>query len=613
MSAPLRIGIDLGTTFSCVAALDGRGQPAVVPNALGEPTTPSVLWFDGHEAVVGWCAYDREAEQPGQLITFAKRNTGKPAAIPPDLHDRNDKPETAPYVRAGYNWGVVGVQALLLRRLRADALAHFRRAGQIAEDAPDDEVRLAAVVTVPAYFRDVEREQTRQAGEAAGLHVLGVINEPTAAALAYRLVTHGTKRVFVFDLGGGTFDVTIIELTADGTAEVLASEGNMTLGGNEWDEIILRQLRSEYARATGAEPPESLAVELRRLATAAKIALSTQEQVTVAIPLPDGGSLDVVLHRAPPPDYDPFSLDDTFYFETKATNLLTQIRAICESAFEASGLTASTRNLPWTAIDEIVMVGGSCRMPMIPALLEAMAGGRHHVRRQTQGFDFDTAVAIGAALYAHHPEDVLDVSPATYGIKLFSVRDDRYIVHPLIHKNARLPVTVEQEFAAGANAVLELYQGESPVVALCVLRGSLALDNPEGTVRVILHMDAEGALSVRCVLPDGDVRTVAIRSDYFGDVPTELAAKVRAVTLASCSRDDGPPGGGVPVGEPRGTPGPSRAGPATRTAAGLVTDVAGGVGQAVRRAASAGAGAIGDAGGRLRALVDSSRSPESQP
>jgi len=543
MNIALRIGIDLGTTFSCVAALDERGHPVIVSNSLGQQTTPSVLWFDGREAVVGHCAYAREVEEPGFLVTFVKRNTGKPAQIPPELYDRRDAPETAPYPRGGYNWGVEGMQALLLRALCRDALAHFRRTGQVSEDIDDDSIKLYAVVTVPAYFRDIEREQTRRAAEAAGLHVLGVINEPTAAALAYRLVLHGKKRLFVFDLGGGTFDVTILDLHADGRAEVLASEGNPELGGIDWDDLLYRYFREEIILESGEEPDAETEFTLRLLATQAKIALTNAPCIEVALLLANGKTHKVTLHRTTPPGYNPiFDLDDdTFYFETKATDLLTQIRSICQMALDAANLTTAGGTQPWVFIDEVIMVGGSCRMPMIPGLLEEMSNGRHEVCRHPEGFDFDTAVAIGAALYALQPDRVRDVSPGTYGIKLKSRKDDRYIIYHLIHKNARLPITVEREFEAGANAVLELYQGDSTVVADCVRRGRLELNNPEGTVRVILHMDGEGTLSVACMLPDGERRTVTIQNEFFGfDArTTELAERVHAVTLKLCTPIEG--------------------------------------------------------------------------
>ena len=527
----LRIGIDLGTTFSCVAALDARHRPVVVPSATGAPTTPSVVWFDGHHAVVGEAAYEREAEQPGFLVAFAKRDAGRPAEIPPELYDRRDKPETAPYHRAGFNWGVVGVQALLLRQLRADALTHFRQTGQLAQGADDDDTHLGAVVTVPAYFGDVEREQTRRAAEVAGLHVLGIINEPTAAALAYRLVEHGSKRVFVFDLGGGTFDVTLIDLRADGRAEVLASEGNPRLGGKDWDDLITRHLADALALATGHVVEDDDRVALGRLATAAKIALSDQNSVTVEVPY-DGGAHPVTLHRAPPPGYNPiFDLDDdAFYLETKSTDLLTQIRSICQRALDAAKLTDAGGTQAWAFVDRVILVGGSCRMPMIPALLETMSGHKHAAQRP-DGFSLDTAVATGAALYALRPDSVRDVAPGTYGIKLKKRKEDRYVVHPLIHKNAALPVTVEQEFHAGANARLELYLGDSTVVSDCVWRGGLELGNPEGPVRVVLHMGAEGTLSVGCDLPDGTRRTVAIRNGFFDAETADLAERVRAVTL----------------------------------------------------------------------------------
>ncbi|MEL7361442.1 MAG: Hsp70 family protein [Bacteroidota bacterium] len=554
---PLRIGIDLGTTFSCVAALDERGRTVIVRNRSGSLTTPSVVWFDGHEAVVGACAYAYERRSPGYLNAFVKRDTGKPPSIPPELYDRDDAPPTAPYARDGYDWGVPGMQALVLRQLRADALALFRETGQLAPDTPDDEAQVEAVVTVPAYFRDIEREQTHQAAEIAGLRVRALINEPTAAALAYQVARSDTKRVFVFDLGGGTFDVTILDVFADGRAEVLASEGNPHLGGKDWDEVILRYLSDEWTLATGARPDEAQRLELRLLATEAKIALSTAETAEVALPLPDGSEALRTLHRAPAADANPILLDlddDTFFFETRCTNLLTQVRAICQMALDEAQLPGSGAQ-SWSYIDEIVMVGGSCRMPMIPALLEAMAGGYHTVERNPRGFDFDTAVATGAALYCQRADRVRDVSPGTYGIKIKDRARDRYVVKHLIHKNDPLPITVERAFYAGAKAALELYQGAFTSLADCILRGRIELNNPEGPIRVLLHMGPDGTLSAACVLPDGERRTVTIRNEFFDDRTAELVERVRGVRLIPCaapSRPDGssddPDGGDDPDG-----------------------------------------------------------------
>lgn len=533
-SAPLRVGIDLGTTFSCVAALDTRGRPEIVPGVDGTETTASVVWFDGHEAVVGQRAYARERAEPGYLAAFVKRDTGRPAQIPPELYDRDDAPPTAPYVRGGYAWGVEGVQALLLRQLRADALAHFRRTGQLGDDMPDEAAPVEAVVTVPAYFRDVERAQTRRAAAAAGLRVRALINEPTAAALAHRVATSGKKRVFVFDLGGGTFDVTVVDVFADGRAEVLASEGNPQLGGKDWDEVILRYLRDEWTLAAGARPDAAALLALRLQATEAKIALSDAATVDVDLTLPDGTTVRRLLHRAPPPDANPILDldDDTFYFETRCTNLLTQVRAICQMALDEAGLSGIVGTQAWSFIDEIVMVGGSCRMPMIPALLEAMAGGYHTVERYPSGFSFDTAVATGAALYAQRADRVRDVAPGTYGIKVMDPKRGRHVVHHLLYKNTPLPATAEQEFDAGADATLELYQGAFTSVADCLRRGHLDLANPEGRIRVLVHMGPDGTLSVACVLPGGERRTVTIRNEFFDDRTAELAERVRAVTFS---------------------------------------------------------------------------------
>jgi molecular chaperone DnaK len=538
----MRIGIDLGTTFCCVAALDTRGWPVLVPNECDEVTTPSVFWFDGHEAWIGHCAYVREAERPGFLVDYVKRDMGRPAEIPAHLYDHADAPATAPYAYGGFAFGVVGMQALLLRKLKRDALRYFQREGMLPADLDEPQVRLDAVITVPAYFKDVEREQTRQAGECAGLRVIGIINEPTAAALAYRLVRSGTRRIVVFDLGGGTFDVTVLELRADGASHVLASDGNPQLGGKDWDDLIVRHLRDVFFERAGKETPREKLVELYQKTVEGKKGLSVQEAVQVEMVAHDGTPLSTELFRRLPEGVHPYEAGDGFYFERRAMNLLSLITAICERTRKSVRIKrpdGSEREMEWDDVDDVVMVGGSCRMPMIPKLLETLTG--KEIRRHPEGFDFDTAVAIGAASYAQRRDLVHDVASGSFGLKLRRREDGvtyDFVQH-LVRKNTPLPVGIEREYRAGANAVLQLYQGESENPEECVLRGRLELNNPEGLATVALNMDRDGRLTAAVSLPGtpGEApvqRTIEIKNELYDAQQAALCERVQAVTIHPC-------------------------------------------------------------------------------
>jgi len=533
--------MDLGTTFSCVSLLDERGWPSLALDAENSPLVPSVLWFDGHEAWVGMAAYRREEEKPGGFVDYIKRDMGKPAEIPPHLYDAPDAPDTAPYRYDGYAFGPVGMQALLLRALKRHALRHAARTGQLPESWSEEHVVPDAVITVPAYFKDIEREQTRQAGEIAGLRVVGILNEPTAAALAYRPNASGRRRLVVFDLGGGTFDVTILDLMPDGSSKVLASDGNPRLGGKDFDQPLEDHLRAVCFLNRGEAVPPAYEVRLRREATSAKIRLSTRDETEIVVTRPDGEAVRVSVMRRRPDDVNPYDFSsNTFYFESRAQNLLTSVRAICERTRRSVRLPTpdgSEREMLWADVDEVVMVGGSCRMPMIPDLLATLTG-KHVQRHPPEGFDFDTAVAVGAGRYAERPDLVEDVMWGTLGVKLRKRMEgmDLDFVRPLIRKNAPLPTRSEQRFKAGANAVLELYVGESDNPDDCILLGRLELGNPEGEVTVVVAVDPHGRTTAHVHFvssPSGEpvTRQLIIRNDLFAPHLAELAARVRRVRL----------------------------------------------------------------------------------
>lgn len=327
----MRVGIDLGTTFSCIAYVDSRGQPMVISSETGADTTPSIIAFDGRRALVGQSAAMMKAWAPTQVREFIKRDMGKPVEasdldplLDPSADGSNGaSTEFAPHEFGGFKYGAAGMSAIILRKLKRDALRFFVREGLVPSDLKEIDFQLEAVITVPAYFGERERRETRLAGYAAGLDVIGIINEPTAAALMYGLLVPERQRVMVFDLGGGTFDVTVLQVEGE-TATVLASDGANTLGGKDWDRVIDQHLRDVFARTTGTDYPENerMAFEMRSRAVAAKLALTDAESTIVEIEA-DGKRITPTLYRSAPEDamfdaaFDAAFEDDSarFYFD----------------------------------------------------------------------------------------------------------------------------------------------------------------------------------------------------------------------------------------------------------------------------------------------------------
>lgn len=512
----MRVGIDLGTTYCCMAYVDDQGQAVVIPSSDGEPTTPSVVWFDGRQAWVGKKANDRKLMSSTNIFEFVKREMGKPVEIPPTLYPPDDPSalNTAPYEVDGFKYGAAGISAILLRKLKKEAIRHFKRLGKLDSEVDEKNLDLDAVITVPAYFGDIERQQTRLAGYAAGLNVTGIINEPTAAALSYGGGNPQDQRVLVFDLGGGTFDVTILEMRG-GEAVVVTTAGDNKLGGKDWDELIEGHLYHAFEVRTGRSIPDHRGFEVQQQALQAKLALSEEERTTVFLTMEEG-EVELTLHRSAPPGDDlGLEMDDAslFYLEERSWELMNRCRVICESALAKSQVAVpggGTRPLEWRDLDEIILAGGSCRMPMVARMLERVSGRR--VRRHIDGFDLDTAIAMGAALYGQHRKRVVDVLSHSVGIKV--KQDNRYRVDHLLPKDTPLPARVSRTYRAGSGAELEVYQGEQEDPELCIPRGRVDLTNREGEVEIVMEADADGILKVTAEHPQGR-QVLEIKNDLY--------------------------------------------------------------------------------------------------
>ncbi|MGI9089888.1 MAG: Hsp70 family protein [Gemmatimonadaceae bacterium] len=535
----MRVGIDLGTTFSCIAYVDSRGQPTVIPSETGADTTPSIIAFDGRRALVGQSAAMMKSWAPTQVREFIKRDMSKPVEasdLDPVVDASIADGEYAPHEFGGFKYGAAGMSAIILRKLKRDTLRFFARASLIPADLKESDFQLEAIITVPAYFGERERRETRLAGYAAGLDVIGIINEPTAAALMYGLLVPERQRVMVFDLGGGTFDVTVLQIEGE-TATVLASDGANTLGGKDWDRVIDQYLRDAFAQATGTDFPENerMAFEMRSRAVAAKLALTDAESTVVEIEA-DGKRITPTLYRSAPEDamFDATFEDDSarFYFEWASTDLVLRARQICEQVVQRLVVPTpggGERPMTWRDIDEIVLTGGSSRMPMIPAMLKKLTG--KSVRRVTDGFSFDTAIALGAALYSDKHERVRDVLSHSIGVEI--VRNGRRYVDPLILKDTPLPCSGKRQYVGGKGAILRVFEGESSTPDECRDLGSVELDTDNCNVDIHFDADVDGVLSITAYYPPAKQKTLRLQHDLFeyGNRVQLLRDKVQSIVV----------------------------------------------------------------------------------
>jgi molecular chaperone DnaK len=481
------IGIDLGTTNSCVAVIDERGVPRVLASADGERTTPSVVgWPKPDEPLVGVPARRQAITNPAHTVFGIKRLIGRKVNAP----DVSAVARTAPFriVAApnGDAWLRIHgqprspqeVSALVLTRLRA-----------VAEAALGEPVT-RAVVTVPAYFDDAQRQATRDAGTIAGLDVVRILNEPTAAALAYgaHRVKPGRRLIAVFDLGGGTFDISIMAVEG-GIFEVLATGGDSALGGEDWDRRLVERIADEVFdvhRVDVTSQPLAMG-RLKEACEAAKKALSSDREAWIRLPFLATGQAG-----------EPISLERRLTrdeVEAVTRDLLDRLEGPTRRALDDAGLTPAD-------LEEVLLVGGMTRWPAVQALVE-----RVFRRRPSKGANPDEVVAQGAAAYAGilagEADDaaLLDVVPHDLGIK---VGDSQFAV--VIPRNSMLPVRARKLFATTSAdqkfVSIELYQGASDDIADNRKLGQVVLDGlppgPAGSVRIelLLTVDVESLLSV---------------------------------------------------------------------------------------------------------------------
>jgi len=478
------IGIDLGTTFSCVAVMEA-GEPKVIPSAEGGRTTPSVVAIskDG-ERLVGQVARRQAITNPENTVFSIKRLMGRKYEEKTVEYDRKLLPfkitkadnGDAKVAMGNKEYSPPEVSAMILQKLKADAEAYL------------GETVTEAVITVPAYFNDSQRQATKDAGKIAGLEVLRIINEPTAAALAYGLDRKGEETIAVYDLGGGTFDISILEL-GEGTFQVKSTNGDTHLGGDDFDQRIMDWLCDEFKREQGIDlRQDKMALQrLKEAAEKAKCELSTVQQTEVNLPF--------VTADASGPKHLSITLPRSKMEQLVMELVDNSLKPVKQALTDAEKTTAQ--------IDEVILVGGQTRTPLVHDKVKKFFNKDPH-----KGVNPDEVVAVGAAIQAGvlkgDVKDVLllDVTPLTLGIETLGA-----VATPLIPKNTTIPTAKSQIFSTAADnqpsVEIHVLQGERPMAADNKTLGRFMLDGilpaPRGMpqVEVTFDIDANGILNVK--------------------------------------------------------------------------------------------------------------------